>query len=147
MDLMHVPYKGGPPAVTAVVSGEADVYFAPLAAALPHIKQGRLRPLAVSTARRLAFAPEYPTLAEAGVAGYEFACWYGIVVPTRHAARDRDDDPWRGRQGTCRIPAVQKRLGDMGFVPIGDRPEEFGAYIKSQIESFRPIVKDLPQPQ
>jgi tripartite-type tricarboxylate transporter receptor subunit TctC len=146
VDLLHVPYKGGPPAVTAVVSGEVSVYFAPLAAALPHIKQGRLRPLAVSTGRRLPFAPEYPTLTEAGVAGYEFACWYGMVVPagtppaivaTIHGAVTK----------VLQDTAVQKRLGDMGFVPIGDSPEEFGAYIKAQIESFRPIVKDLPQPQ
>lgn len=143
---MHIPYKGGPPAVTAVISGESSLYFAPLAAALPQIRQGRLRALAVSTAKRLPFAPEYPTMAEAGVSGYEFSCWYGMVVPA--GTPQSTIATIHGAVTTVLgNPSVQKRLGELGFISIGDRPEEFAAHIKSQIESFRPIVRDLPQPQ
>jgi len=146
VDMVHVPYKGGSPAVTAVISGESSVIFAPLAAALQQVVQGRLRALAVSTAQRLPMLPEYPTIAEAGVPGYEFSCWYGLLVPAKtptnivaaiHSAVTK----------VLNDPAVRKRLADMGYIPVGDRPEEFAAHIKSQIESFRPITRDMPQPQ
>ena len=113
---------------------------------LPLVGQGRLRALAVSTAQRLRMVPDYPTVAEAGVAGYEFSCWYGLLVPAKtpshivtaiHGAVTR----------VLSNPTVQKRLADLGYLPVGDRPEAFAAHIKSQIESFRPITRDMPQPQ
>jgi tripartite-type tricarboxylate transporter receptor subunit TctC len=109
------------------------------------VKQGRLQALAVSTPKRLPLVPEYPTIAEAGVPGYQFSCWYGLVAPSKtppaaiaavHAAVTK----------VLAEPAIQKRLLDLGFIPVGDRPEEFTAFIKAQIEAFRPITKDLPQP-
>jgi tripartite-type tricarboxylate transporter receptor subunit TctC len=145
VDLLHVAYKGGPPAVTSILTGETSVYFAPLSAVLPMVKQGRLQALAVSTPKRLSLVPEYPTIAEAGVPGYQFSCWYGLVAPSKtppaaitavHAAVTK----------VLAEPAIQKRLLDLGFIPVGDRPEAFTAYIKAQVEAFRPITKDLPQP-
>ena len=145
VDLLHVAYKGGPPALTSVLSGETAVYFAPLSAALPQARGGKLRGLGISTPQRLPLIPEYPTIAEAGVPGYRFSCWYGLVVPAKtpspivaqiHAAVVK----------VLGDPTVQKRLTDSGFIPIGDKPQEFGALIKSEIESFRPLVKNLPQP-
>ena len=145
VDLLHVAYKGGPPAVTSILSGETLVYFAPLSAVLPMVKQGRLQALGVSTPQRLALVPEYPTIAEAGVPGYQFSCWYGLVAPAKtprgtvaavHAAVTK----------VLSEPTVQKRLLDLGFIPVGDKPEEFTAYIKAQVEAFRPLVKDLPSP-
>lgn len=145
VDLLHVAYKGGPPAVTSILTGETSVYFAPLSAVLPMVKQGRLQALAVSTPKRLSLVPEYPTIAEAGVPGYQFSCWYGLVAPSKtppaaiaavHAAVTK----------VLAEPAIQKRLLDLGFIPVGDRPEAFTAFIKAQIEAFRPITKDLPSP-
>jgi tripartite-type tricarboxylate transporter receptor subunit TctC len=145
VDLLHVAYKGGPPAVTSILTGETSVYFAPLSAVLPMVKQGRLQALAVSTPKRLSLVPEYPTIAEAGVPGYQFSCWYGLVAPSKtppaaiaavHTAVTK----------VLAEPAIQKRLLDLGFIPVGDRPEAFTAFIKAQIEAFRPITKDLPQP-
>ena len=145
VDLLHVAYKGGPPAVTSILTGETSVYFAPLSAVLPMVKQGRLQALAVSTPQRLSLVPEYPTIAEAGVPGYRFSCWYGLVAPAKtpratvaaiHGAVTK----------VLSQPAIQKRLLDLGFIPVGDTPEEFTAYIKTQVEAFRPIVKDLPSP-
>jgi tripartite-type tricarboxylate transporter receptor subunit TctC len=146
VDMVHVPYKGGPPAVTAVMSGETSVYFAPLSAVLPLVGQGRLRALAVSTAQRLRMLPDYPTIAEAGVSGYEFSCWYGLLVPAK-TPRDTIAAIHSAVTKVLSNPAVQKRLADLGYIPVGDRPEDFAAHIKSQIESFRPITRDMPQPQ
>jgi tripartite-type tricarboxylate transporter receptor subunit TctC len=146
VDMVHVPYKGGPPAVTAVISGETSVYFAPLSAVLPLVGQGRLRALAVSTAQRLPMLPDYPTVAEAGVPGYEFSCWYGLLVPAK-TPRDTIAAIHGAVAKVLSNPTVQKRLADLGYLPVGNRPEEFAAHIKSQIESFRPIARNLPQPQ
>jgi tripartite-type tricarboxylate transporter receptor subunit TctC len=145
VDLLHVAYKGGPPAVTSVLSGETAVYFAPLSAALPQVRAGKLRALGVSTPQRLPLLPEYPTIAEAGVPGYRFSCWYGLVAPAK-TPRDTVAAIHTAVLKVLAEPTVQKRLGDLGFIPVGDKPEEFGAYIKAQIESFRPLVRNLPQP-
>jgi tripartite-type tricarboxylate transporter receptor subunit TctC len=145
VDLLHVAYKGGPPAVISVLAGETSVYFAPLSAALPQVRAGKLRALGVSTRQRLPLLPEYPTIAEAGVPDYRFSCWYGLVVPAR-TPRNIVNTIHAAVLKVLADPAAQKRLTDSGFIPVGDRPEEFAAYIRSQIASFRPLVKNLPQP-
>ena len=145
LNIMHVPYKGGPAAVTSVVSGETSVYFAPLSAALPMVRQGRLNALAVTTAKRLEQLPGTPTVNDAGLAGYQFTCWYGLMAPvatppkivaTINAAVVK----------VLAQPNTQKRLADLGFIPVGDKPEEFTAHVKAQVETFRSITRDLPQP-
>jgi tripartite-type tricarboxylate transporter receptor subunit TctC len=142
VNFVHVPYRGGGAALTAVIAGEAPVYFAPVAAALPHVRQGTLRALAVTSAKRLPVLPELPTVAEAGYRGYECGNWYGIMVPVktpntiatkiRNAAID-----------TLKMPEVTKRLIDLGYIVVGDRPEEFAAYIKSETEKLARIVRQL----
>ena len=143
IDLLHVAYKGGAPALTAVMSGETAVYFAPLAPALPQIKQGRLRALAVTSPKPLALLPGYPTVADSGFPGYEFTCWYGLFMPagtpkhlisTIHSAV----------VSVLNNPGVRKRLGDIGFIPGGNRPDEFAAYIKSEVEIARDLVRNIP---
>ena len=146
LNMMHVPYKGGPPAVTAAGSGEISVYFSPMSAALPMVRQGRLHALAVSTAKRLEQLPNVPTVAEAGLPGYQFTCWYGLMAPAAtppkviaavHAAVVK----------VLANPNAQKRLADLGFIAVGDKPEEFTAHVKAQVEALRPIVRELPSPQ
>jgi tripartite-type tricarboxylate transporter receptor subunit TctC len=143
VDMMHIPYKGGAPAMTSVIAGETAVYFAPLAPALPQIRNGRLRALAVTSPKAIPQLPEYPTMAESGVSNYQFSCWYGMLVPagtpkpiiaTLHSAV----------VGVLNDPGVKKRLSDLGFLPVGDKPEEFGAYIRSEIQSARELVRDIP---
>jgi tripartite-type tricarboxylate transporter receptor subunit TctC len=145
VDLLHVAYKGGPPAVTSILTGETSVYFAPLSAVLPMVKQGRLQALGVSTPQRLSLLPEYPTIADAGVPGYHFSCWYGLVAPAK-APRAAITAVHAAVTKVLSDAAIQKRLLDLGFIPVGDKPEEFTAFIKSQVEAFRPITKDLPPP-
>jgi tripartite-type tricarboxylate transporter receptor subunit TctC len=143
VDMMHIPYKGGAPAMTSVIAGETAVYFAPLAPALPQIRNGRLRALAVTSPKPLALVPETGTMADAGVPKYEFSCWYGMLVPagtpapiiaTLHSAV----------VGALNDPVVRKRLSDLGFLPVGDKPEEFGAYIRSEVQSARELVRNIP---
>lgn len=146
VNMMHVPYKGGPPATTATVSGEISVYFSPLSSALPLVRQGRLNALAVSTTKRLEQLPNTPTVAEAGTPGYQFTCWYGLMAPaatppkiiaTLHAAVVK----------VLAMPSTQKRLAELGFIAVGDTPQQFTAHVQSQVEALRPIVRELPSPQ
>ena len=140
VDLLHVPYRGGGESLTAVVAGEVPVYFAPLAAALALIQQGRLRPLAVTTAKRLPLLPGYPTVAESGYPGYQSGNWYGIVAPAR--TPKEITATLRGAVvKALHDPAVNKRLSDLGYVIVGDQPEEFGAFIKSEIATLAKIIQ------
>ncbi len=142
VDLLHVPYRAGGEALTAVIAGETSVYFAPLAPALPQIRQGRLRPLAVTSAKRLALLPGHPTVAETGYPGYESGNWYGIMVP----ARTPQETIATIRSAAISVlnnPVVSKRLNDLGYVPVGDRPEEFAAHIKSEIDKLGKILRQL----
>jgi tripartite-type tricarboxylate transporter receptor subunit TctC len=141
-NIVHVPYRGGGEALNSVIAGETSIYFAPIATALAHAKQGKLRALAVTSAKRLALAPEYPTVAELGFSGYESGNWYGLLVPVLtpkpaiaaiHTAA-----------GTALAnPLVSKRLTDLGYITIGGQPEEFAAYIKSEIAKLGKIVREL----
>lgn len=146
INMMHVPYKGGPPATTATVSGEISVYFSPLSSALPLVRQGRLNALAVTTTKRLEQLPNIPTVAEAGTPGYQFTCWYGLMAPAAtppkiiaalNAAVVK----------VLALPGTQKRLAELGFIAVGDSPQQFTAHVQSQVEALRPIVRELPSPQ
>ncbi len=142
VNLVHVPYRGGGEAVTAVISGEVSVYFAPFATALPQIRQGRLRPLAVTTATRLSLLPEYPTVAESGYPGYEATNWYGIVVPAK-TPKDIIATIHAAVAEVLKKPTVSRRLADLGYIIIGDQPEQFAAHIKSEIEKVGRILREL----
>ncbi len=140
VNLLEVPYRGGAPAQTAVIAGEVSVYFAPIATALPFVKDRRLRALAVGTAKRLPLLPEYPTVAESGYPEYEASNWHGLVVPaktpkeiiaTLHAAAI----------AALKKPEISKRMFDLGLTPVGDTPEEFAAFIRADIEKWRKIVQ------
>jgi tripartite-type tricarboxylate transporter receptor subunit TctC len=145
VDMLHVPYRAGGEALTAVISGETSVYFSPAAGALPQVKQGRLRPLAVTSTKRISLMPELPTVAESGYANmakFESGNWYGIVVPAK-TPRDVIDRAHKASVAALNSPAISKRLNDLGFVLIGSTPEEFGAYFRSEIDAWGKIVRDL----
>ena len=145
IDMLHVPYRAGGEALTAVIAGETSVYFSPAAGALPQIKQGRLRPLAVTSQKRIALMPELPTVAESGFANmakFESGNWYGIVVPAK-TPREIVDRVRTASVTTLNNPTINKRLQDLGFVLIGNTPEEFGAYFRAEIDAWGKIVRDL----
>lgn len=138
--LTEVPYRGGGPAVIAVVSGEVPLYFAPIATALPFIRERRLRALAMCTAQRSPLLPQLPTVAESGYPGFEASNWHGLMVPAKtppeiiaviHSAVI----------ATLKRPDIAKRMHDLGLTVIGDRPAEFGAFLKADIEKWRKIVR------
>jgi tripartite-type tricarboxylate transporter receptor subunit TctC len=140
--MLHVPYRGGGPAMTALIAGETAVYFAPLAAALPHVKTGRLRALAVTTGKRVPLIPDLPTVAEAGVAGYETARWYGLLVPVK-TPREIIETLRDAAVSVVNNPAVNKRLDEAGYLTIGDRPEEFSVHLKAEIDRLGKIIRNL----
>lgn len=142
INLMHIPYRSGGEAITAVVTGEAPVYFAPLATALPHVRSGRLRALAVTSSKRLPMLPEYPTAIEAGVKGYEAGNWYGLLVPVK-TPKETITTIRNAAIAAVNNPTVNKRLVDLGYLVIGDQPEEFASHIKSEIGSLAKILKGL----
>jgi len=142
VNLLHVPYKGGGPSLNSVVAGETAVYFSPFSVALPQIRQGRLRALAVTTARHVSLMPELPTVAESGYPGYEFANWYGLLVPAR--TPKETIATIRGAVVTVlNHPDVGKRLVDLSYIPVGDESQAFGAYIKSEVEKLATLVRKL----
>jgi tripartite-type tricarboxylate transporter receptor subunit TctC len=142
IDLAHVPYRGGGEAVTAVMTGEVPVYFSPLATSLPLVRAGRLRALAVTTTRRLPGLPDYPTVAELGYPGYEAGNWYGLVVPVK-TPREAITSLRNAVVAALKNPAVSKRMDDLGYVAIGNQPEEFAAYIKSEIGKLAKILRQV----
>ncbi len=140
VNLLEVPYRGGAPAQTAVLAGEVSVYFAPIATALPFVKDRRLRALAVGTAKRLPMLPEYPTIAESGYPDFEASNWHGIVAPVKtpkeiiaalHAAA----------LAALKKPELAKRMLDLGFTPVGDQADEFAAFMRADIEKWQKIVR------
>jgi tripartite-type tricarboxylate transporter receptor subunit TctC len=141
IDMLEVPYKAGGEALTGILAGETSVYFSPLAVALPHIgKQGRLRALAVTSSRRVPALPEVPTVIEAGYPGYQYGNWYGLVVPAK-VPKETITIIHNAAVSALNNPGLSKRLGELGYVSIGDQPEEFAAHIKSEIEKLAKILR------
>ena len=142
VNLLHVPYKSGGEAIIGVITGEVSVYFAPLATALPQVREGRLRPLAVTSARRLSLLPDYLTVAELGYAGYQAGNWYGLMVPAR-TPPEIVTAVRTAALAALANPTVSKRMTDLGYVLIGDQPDEFAAHLRAEIASLATMLKGL----
>ena len=142
VNLLHVPYRAGGEALTAVLSGEVSVYFSPLATALPQVRQGRLRPLAVTAAKRVPVLPEYPTVAELGYPGYQSGNWYGLLVPAK-TPKEIIAAIRAAAVAALNNETVARRLADLGYIAIGDQPDEFAAHIKAEIESLGRILREF----
>ncbi|MBY0268951.1 MAG: tripartite tricarboxylate transporter substrate binding protein [Burkholderiales bacterium] len=144
IDMVHVPFKGGGPALVAMISGEVQIMFATMPAAMPHVKSGKARAIAVTTAKRSQAMPELPTIAEAGVTGYEASTWYGLLAPAKTPKPVID----RIHAETVKILAgpARQRLEVQGFEPIGGTPAEFSAYIKSEILKWAKVIRDANIP-
>ena len=144
ISMVHIPFKGGGPALVAVIAGEVQIMFATMPAAMPHVKSGKVKPVAVTTAKRSQAMPDLPTIAESGVKGYEASTWYGLLAP----ARTPQAIVTRLHGNTVKILAgpTRQRLEVQGFEPEGGTPAEFTAYIKSEIIKWAKVIKDAGIP-
>jgi tripartite-type tricarboxylate transporter receptor subunit TctC len=139
--LVHVPYKGGGPAMTDLVGGQVQLVFATTASAIPQIRAGRIKGIAVTTARRSALMPELPTIAESGLPGFDANNWYGIVVPAR-TPRAIIDQLNAEVTKILNMPDVRTTLFNQGLDPAPGTPEQFGAYIKSERIKWARVIKE-----
>lgn len=137
----HVPYKGGGPAVTDVIGGQVLVTFANLLAVLPHAQSGRLRALAVTSAKRSGAAPDIPTMAESGLANYDFASWFGMLVPAG-TARTTIQRLNTEVISVLNSPEVKDRLTRDGADLAAGTPEAFGAYLKAEAAKWARVIKE-----
>ncbi|MCC7484926.1 MAG: tripartite tricarboxylate transporter substrate binding protein [Burkholderiales bacterium] len=138
--VLHIPYKGNAPSVVALVSGEAQFTFSSIPGMLPHIRSGRARALGVGTAQRIPSLPDVPTVAEAGLPGFEVYGWAGMVGPA-HMPRDVVQRLNKEIVETLRQKDVIERMIGDGTLPIPSSPEEFAAYMKSELKKWGEVVK------
>jgi tripartite-type tricarboxylate transporter receptor subunit TctC len=142
VDLVHIPYKGSAPALNDVLAGTTPVMFVNLLSGLPHVKSGRLRALAVATAGRLSALPEVPTVSEAGVPGYEFETWFGILAPAATPAPviERLNAEFRR---VLSVADIRERLqNEGGMRPVGGSAAEFAALIAGEKERWGGLVRE-----
>ena len=140
VDMQHIPYKGSPPALQDVVGGQVSMTFDNITTAWPLAKAGKLRALAVTTGKRSSIAPEVPTLAESGLPGFEVGSWQGVFAP----AGTPPEIVKRLNAEIVKIlnmPDVKEKLVALGAEPVGDTPEQFSAYVKSEVGKWSDIVK------
>jgi tripartite-type tricarboxylate transporter receptor subunit TctC len=138
--LVHVPYKGGAPAMVDLIAGQLQLIFATAVTAVPHVKTGRIRALAVTTARRSAIVPDLPTMEEAGIPGFEVNNWYGLVAPAKTPPETiRILNKAMGTLLTN--PDVIAIMQKQGLDPAPGTPDAFGAYIKSEITKWARVVQ------
>ena len=139
IDTVHVPYRGGAPMITDLVSGQVQAAFDALPEALPHIRSGALRPLAVTTAARADSLPEVPTIGDT-IPGYEASSWAGLGAP-RGTAPAVIETLRREAAAALGDPAIRARLDDLGSAPWPLGPDAFGAYIAAETEKWAKVVK------
>jgi len=141
VDLIHIPYKGGGPAAVGLIAGETPVGFNTAPVAIPYIKSGRIRALAVTEDRRNPAMPDVPTLAESGLPGYAMTTWYGLVAPSgvpREVSAKLNAEINR----ILKLPEVRERFASLGADPVGGSAEQFGAYIKAEVAKFARLAKE-----
>ena len=141
INMLHVPYKGGAPAVNAVMSNEAQMTFNVITGTLPHAKSGKLRALAVSSAKRAEVAPDIPTVAESGVPGFEVMAWYNMFAPAR-TPRSIVDRLNAEVNRMLLQPDVRERFRALGVTPLSGTPEDLGNYLKSEIARYAQLIKE-----
>lgn len=137
---MPVMFKGGPESLTEVIAGRIDFFFAPIAIALPHVREGTLTALAVNGAQRTAALPEVPTISEAGFANAEYPFWIGIFLPAK-VPRQIVERLHRETTSALADPAVREKLAALGVDPMTLTPAEFDAYVERQIPVDADLVK------
>jgi len=140
IDVVHIPYKGTPEALTDTMAGRVTYFFSPISAALPLVRDGKLRALAVSTARRSSALPNVPTIAEAGLPGFDYSLWVGMFAPagTPAAVVDRIA---RDLHTAAQAPDVKERLASLGAEPMPMTSPEFEQFVESEIVESAKVIK------
>lgn len=139
-DIVHVPYQGGGPAVTALLSNQVQLTFANMVAVLPQVRAGKLRALGVTSAVRSPSAPDIPTLAESGVPGYDFSSWFGFFAPAGTPA-EVVTSLNREIVSTLKRDQVRNKLTAQGADIVGSSPEEFSKYVAAETEKWAKVIK------
>ena len=138
--IVHIPYKGTSPSLTALIAGEVDLSFANIPSIQAHVKSGRLRALAVTASRRDPQLPDVPTMKEAGLDGVEVVVWYGVLAPAGtpseivHKLAD-------GIQRAAHDTELRKRMLEQGAAPVGNTPEEFAKLLREEVARWHEVVK------
>jgi tripartite-type tricarboxylate transporter receptor subunit TctC len=141
ISLTHVPYRGAAPALQDVIAGRVDSFFNNIAPLVPLMKEGQVRGLAVTTAKRAAAMPDLPTLAEQGMPGFDVAGWYAFFVPVNTPAaivRKMHADT----VATLADPAVRRRLEEIGLFVVGSTPEELARHLQAEMQKWEPVIKE-----
>ena len=141
IDINHVPYKGAAPALIDLIGGHVVIYFSGMPPAMPHVRAGKLRALAVSTARRSPAAPEVPTVDEAGIPGFDVPTWFGVLVPAG-TPKDIVAKLHAGLTRALKAPDVRERMAREGAETSPTTPEQFAAFIRNEAAKFARIIKD-----
>jgi tripartite-type tricarboxylate transporter receptor subunit TctC len=140
VDLTHVPYKGGGAAYTDLLGGRVQVMIDALQQSMPHIKSGKLRPIAVASAQRLPQLPDVPTIAESGVPGYESGAWYGLVAPA-NTPKAVVDQIAAEVDRIMKLPDVKERFEGPGLVTVGGKAEAFSRHIDAETEKYAKVIR------
>ena len=139
--LIHVPYKGPSAALIDLLSGQVSVYFVNIMSSLPNVKSGKLRALGVTTPQRSAISPELPTIAEAGLKGYDMTNWYGLLVPSatpRNTVTRLGDEVKR----IMAFPEFQSSLAAVGMTPVASTPAEFSTFLKREMAKYARVTQE-----
>lgn len=138
--MTHIPYKGGGLAMNDLLGGQVDVYFATMPAAMPFIKSGKLRPLAVTSEKPSLVMPSLPTISDSGLPGYSATTWYGLYAP-KGTPPDIIQRIHQATVEVLKIPELREQLIQRGFEPIGNSPKEFASFISGEISKWAKVVR------
>jgi tripartite-type tricarboxylate transporter receptor subunit TctC len=139
--MTHVPYKGSAGVLADVMGGQIALTMDNIPVYLPQARAGKIRALAVSSAKRAAAAPEVPTLAEAGVPGFEAVSWFGLVAPAA-TPQPIVQALWAETARILKLPDINRRISELGAEPVGSTPQQYAAFIQSEIVKWRKVIKD-----
>lgn len=139
-NIVHVPYRGSAPSLTALIGGEVSLSFANIPAIYNHVKSGRLRPLANAGPKRSDLMPDVPTMKEAGVKDVEVVVWYGVLAPA-HTPREVVNALAGAIRKAAQSEDIRKRLADQGAEPVGNTPEEFAKLLREEVTRWAEVVK------
>ena len=140
VDMLHITYKGSAPAVTDLLAGQVQVMFDNLPSSLAHVKAGKLRAIAVTTAKRSPALPDVPTIAEAGLPAYEASSWFGLHAPAR-TPRDIVNKIYGTVSKALQSKEMAERLSSQGAEAVGNTPEAFNEFVREEIQTWAKVVK------
>jgi tripartite-type tricarboxylate transporter receptor subunit TctC len=141
VEMTHIPYRGGAPAINDLIPGRVDVIFDNVPSIISHVRSGTVRGLAVTTRERIAILPDMPTIAESGVPGFDVSSWFGFFVPVK-TPQDIIEKINADTNAALAHPSVKPRFDDLGATPKGSTPAELAAFLKSEIDKWGPVIQE-----